>query len=183
MRLGRSLIDNPIYSSDEGCALGKVTDLYLDKDLTFVTALCLGGKGLLKRPPILIRNSDIDLFGIDIILTKSTAIVYRGDEIPATGQWIRLRDLQGREARTPGGTNIGRVRDVVLDAEARVTGLSLGRIAVEGPLAESKTVARAAVVDVGERDGALTVDLATAERELVKIDPDSLTFRPPAQEL
>jgi hypothetical protein len=76
---------------------------------------------------------------------------------------------------TPGGTKIGRVRGVVLDDKGSVTGLSPGQIAVEGPVAESKTIARSAVVDVGERDGKLTVDLAAAESKRVKIDPDSLT--------
>ena len=105
----------------------------------------------------------------------------KGEEIPASRQWIRLHDLQGRDVDTPGGPKIGRVRDVVLDSEARVTGLSLGQIAVEGPLADSRTIARAAVIDVGERDGTLTVDLAAAERERVNVDPDSLKFRPPAE--
>ena len=182
MRLGRSLIDNPVYTSQDGRTLGKVEDLYLDKDLTFVTAMYLGSEGLIKRTPVFIRSRDVALYGMDAVLAKSTAIVYRGEEIPTAGQWVRLHDLQGREVDTPGGTRIGRIRDVVLDAEARVTGLSLGQLAVEGPIAESKVVARASVVDVGHTDGALTIDLATAEREALTVDPDSLSFSPPLDE-
>jgi hypothetical protein len=67
---------------------------------------------------------------------------------------------------------------VLLDAEGSVTGLGLGRIHVEGPVAESKTVARSTVVDVKETNGTLAVDLAAPERDRVEVDPDSLTFRP-----
>ena len=182
MRLGRSLIDNPVYNNQNGRTLGKVEDLYLDMDLTFVTAIYLGSEGLIKRTPVFIRARDVALFGIDAVLAKSTATVFRGEEIPAAGQWVRLHDLQGRDVDTPGGTKIGRIRDVVLDAEARVTGVSLSQIAVEGPIAESKVVARGAVVDVGQVDGAMTIDLATAEREGLTVDPDSLTFSPPFEE-
>jgi sporulation protein YlmC with PRC-barrel domain len=178
MRLGRSLIDNPVFNSQDGRSLGKVEDLYLDKDLTVVAAVYLGSEGLIKRTPVFIRSRDVALYGMDAVLAKSTVIVYRGEEIPTAGQWVRLHDLQGREVDTPGGTRIGRIRDVVLDAEARVTGFGLSQLAVEGPIAESKVVARGAVVDVGRADGSMTIDLATAERESLRVDPDSLSFGP-----
>jgi sporulation protein YlmC with PRC-barrel domain len=178
MRLGRSLVDNPVFNSQDGRTLGKVEDLYLDKDLTSVAAIYLGSEGLIKRTPVFIRSRDIALYGIDVVLAKSTAVVYRGEEIPTAGQWVRLHDLQGRDVDTPGGTRIGRIRDVVLDAEAQVTGLSLSQLAVEGPIAESKVVGRGAVVDVGQVDGSLTIDLATAERDSLTVDPDSLSFGP-----
>jgi len=72
---------------------------------------------------------------------------------------------------------------LVLDAEARVTGVRLSQIAVEGPIAESNAVARRTVVDVGKADGAMTIDLATAQREPLKVDPASLSFKPPADEV
>ena len=125
MRLGRSLIDNPVYNNQDGRTLGKVADLCLDKDLEYVAAIYLGSEGLVKRTPVFIRSRDVRLFGVDAVLAKSSAIVYRGDEIPTAGRWVRLRDLQGRDVDTPGGTKIGRIRDVVLDAEARVTGKDL----------------------------------------------------------
>lgn len=179
MRLGRSLIDNPVYNIQDGRLLGKVDDLYLDKDLTTVAAIYLGGEGLIKRTSVFIRRRDITLFGVDAILAQEATIVYRGEEIPAAGQWVRLHDLQGREVDTPGGTKIGRVRDVVLDAEAQVTGFSLGQIAVEGPIAESKAIAHNALVDVGQDDGAMTIDLAIAEREILTVNPDALSFGQP----
>ena len=56
MRLGRSLIGNPVYNNQDGRTLGKVEDLYLDRDLTLVTAVYLGSEGLLKRTPVFIRS-------------------------------------------------------------------------------------------------------------------------------
>jgi uncharacterized protein YrrD len=182
MRFGRSLIDNPVYNVQDGRTLGKVDDLYLDKELNTVAAIYLGGEGLIKRTPVFIRRCDIQLFGVDAILVDETTIVYRGEEIQTAGQWIRLKDLQGRDVDTPGGTKIGRVRDVVLDGTARVTGIGLTQIAVEGPIAESKVVAREALVDVGQEDGTMTIDLAVAERESLVVDPGSLTFGRPAAE-
>jgi sporulation protein YlmC with PRC-barrel domain len=179
MRLGHSLIDKPVYNIQDGRLLGKVNDLYLDKDLTTVAALYLGGEGLIKRTSVFIRRRDIAVFGMDAILAQENTIVYRGEEIPTAGQWVRLHDLQGRDVDTPGGTKIGRVRDVAVDVDAQVTGFSLSQIAVEGPIAESKAVARTALVDVGQIDGAMTIDLAVAEREIVNVDPDSLSFGQP----
>jgi sporulation protein YlmC with PRC-barrel domain len=165
-----------VINIQDGRLLGKVDDLYLDKDLTAVTAVYLGGEGLIKRTPVFVRSRDIMLFGMDAVLTQETAIVYRGEEIPTAGRWIRLRDLHGREVDTPGGTKIGRIRDVVLDEAAEVTGFSLSQIAVEGPIAASKAVARAALIDVGQKDGAMTIDLAVAERQSLTVDPGSLSF-------
>jgi uncharacterized protein YrrD len=179
MRLGRSLIDIPVYNIQDGRRLGKVDDLFLDKDASSVVALYMGGEGLIKRTSIFIRRRDIVVFGMDAILARENTIVYRGEEIPMAGQWIRLHDLQGREVDTPGGTRIGRIRDVVADADAQIVGFSLSQIAVEGPIAESKAVSRKALVDVGHVDGAMTIDLAVAERETVKVDPDSLSFGQP----
>jgi sporulation protein YlmC with PRC-barrel domain len=179
MRTGRSLTDNPVYNSQDGRLLGKVEDLYLDKDLTTVVAIYLGGEGLIKRTPVYIRRRDVILFGVDAVLARENTIVYRGEEIPTAGQWVRLHDLQGRDVDTPGGTKLGRVRDLVLDADAQITGFTLSQIAVEGPIAESKAVARSALVDVGALDGAMTVDLAIAERASVKVDPDALDFSQP----
>lgn len=179
MRPARSLIDSAVYNMQDGRLLGKAQDLYLDKDLTAVTAVYLGGEGLIKRTPTFIRRRDIALFGLDAILAHENTIVYRGEEIPTAGAWVRLHNLQGREVDTPGGTKIGRIRDVVLDADARITGFILGQIAVEGPIAEHKAVARNSLVDVGQEDGAMTLDLAIAEREGLTLDPDSLSFDAP----
>jgi sporulation protein YlmC with PRC-barrel domain len=42
MRLGKSLIGNPVFGITDGRKLGQVKDLYLDDDLTSVVGLFLG---------------------------------------------------------------------------------------------------------------------------------------------
>lgn len=181
MRLGKSLIGNPVFDVNDGRKLGTVKDLYLDDDLTHVTALYLGREGLLRPTPIFLKSADIALFGLDAVLAKSTATVYEGDEVPTPPDWLRLDQLRGREVNTPGGTKIGRIDDILLDAAACVSGFSLSHLSVKGPIAESKTVTRDAMVDTGSEDGVMTVDLPRAEREEVRIDPEAL-FPEPAEE-
>ena len=170
MRLGKSLIGNPVFGISDGRKLGEIKDLYLDDDLTTVMGIYLGREGLLRPTPVFVERGDVVLFGIDAVLTKTAAAVYEGKEAPKPPGWLRLDTLQGRQVRTPGGTKIGKVSDVVLDEEARVVGLSLGSLSVKGPLAEAEAIARKTIVDVGATDDVMTIDLAEAERAPVEID-------------
>ena len=178
MRLGQSLIDKPVIKITDGRELGRVKDLYLDDDLKFVIGVYLGSKGLLKRTPTFVRCVDVAVLGIDAVLTRNIAVVHEGDRIPESERWMRLDELQGREVDTPGGTKIGQIGDVVLDEKARVTGFSLTHLSVEGPVADNQAVARSALVDTGHEDGIMTIDLAQAERESLRVDPGSLFSEP-----
>jgi sporulation protein YlmC with PRC-barrel domain len=178
MRLGKSLIGNPVFGIMDGRKLGQVKDLYLDDDLTSVVGLYLGREGLLRPTPLFIERGDVALFGIDVVLTEEAATVYEGDEAPEPPGWLRLAELEGRQVQTPGGTRIGKVGDVALDEDARVTGFSLTSLSVKGPVAEAEAVARNALVDVGAGDGVMTIDLAEAERAPLTINPDLLFSRP-----
>jgi sporulation protein YlmC with PRC-barrel domain len=143
-----------------------------------VAGLFLGSEGLIKRTPTFVRSTDVAIFGMDAVLARDTVAIQEGERTPGAGQWVRLDDLKGRDVDTPGGTKIGRVGDVVLDEDARVVGFRLTHLSVEGPLAESKAVARGAVSDVGHQDSVMTVDLSLAEREALEVDPDSLFVQP-----
>lgn len=177
MRLGKSLIGNPVFGITDGRKLGEIKDLYLDEDLTSVVGIYLGREGLLRPTPLFLDRADVALFGIDVVLTTEAATVYEGDEAPEPPGWVRLAALQGREVRTPGDTKIGKVGDVALDEEARITGFSLTSLSVKGPVAEAGAVARKALVDVGDSDGVMTIDLSEAERAPVEIDPGLLFTR------
>jgi sporulation protein YlmC with PRC-barrel domain len=183
MRLGKSLIGNPVFGIMDGRKLGQVKDLYLDDDLTSVVGLYLGREGLLRPTPLFIERADVTLFGIDVILTEEGATVYEGDQAPEPPGWIRLAELEGRQVETPGGTRIGKVGDVALDEEARVTGFSLTSLSVKGPVAQAEGVARSAVVDVGAVDGVMNIELARAEQAPLKIDSDLLFSRPMPTEM
>lgn len=164
MRLGKDLIGKPIYSMTDGRLLGNVKDLYLDPDLELLTGVYVGSEGLLKRKSLLIPRRSIMVFGIDAILAKASDVVTDDDQTEEAKHWLRREDLQKREIDTPGGTKVGTIGDVLLDGEARITGFSLGKVFVEGPVAESRRILKAAIVDTGRDDGLMTVDLSKAEQ-------------------
>lgn len=180
MRLGKSLIGNHVFGHLDGRKLGEVKDLYLDDELKEVVGIYVGREGLLRPTPRFVERRDIALFGIDALLAKSPFTVYEKDEAPEPPGWLRLDQLQGREVRTPGGTKIGKLGDVVLDEEGRIRGLSLVNLSVRGPVADADAVSRSALVDVEDEQGAMTLDLAEAEKALLDVDPSQL-FAGPAE--
>lgn len=199
MRLGKDLINKPIYSVDEGKLLGKVQDLYLDETLEVVLGLYLGSQGLVRRKSELIRAGDVVVLGTDAILVRSGSVITDDGALPAAKGWMRRDKLTGREADTPGGTRLGVIGDIIVDGSGRVTGFGLSRVYVEGPLAEKRVISRSVVLDTGQEDGRMTVDLAKLESSLIdaeaiplavetvsdipvaKIDADELPAEPPVQ--
>src|SRR5690606_29428169 len=117
-----------------------------------------------RRKALLIPREAVVVFGVDAVLVKNADVVQDNRELDAADKWLRLDDLQGRHVDTPGGTKVGDVGDVLLDQDARVVGLKLNKVHVEGPIAADRTILRAAVLDTGSEDGVLTIDLARAER-------------------
>lgn len=164
MRLGKDLIGKPIYSMTDGRLLGSVKDVYVDKDLEMLTGVYVGSEGLIKRKSLLIVRRNITVFGIDAILAKSSDVVTDDEKAEEAEHWLRREELQKREIDTPGGTKVGTVGDILLDGEARITGFSLGKVYVEGPVAGSRRIMKAAIVDTGRDDGTMTVDLSKAEQ-------------------
>ncbi len=188
MRLGKDLINKPIYTLDEGRLLGKAQDLYLDDQLEVVLGLFLGYQGLVRRKNQLIRSGDIVVFGIDAILVKNADVITDDSTLTAARTWLRREKLAGRDVDTPGGTRLGVLGDVVLDTAGRITAFGLSKVYVEGPLAEKRVIARSAVVDMGSEDGGMTVDLNRLEASLLEhaaLPPDeqdiSITVEPPEE--
>jgi uncharacterized protein YrrD len=172
------LIGNPVISIIDGRELGQVKDLYLDANLKSIVGIYLGSEGFLRRKLNLVRYVDVVVFGIDAVLVRSAYVVRKGDEVSDLAQWLRLDDLRGRGADTPCGTKIGKVDDVVLDEQALITGFSLTRISVEGSVAENKAISRMAMIDSGNEDGIIIIDLAQAERENLQVEPGLLFPNP-----
>lgn len=164
MRQSKDLIGKPVITLDEGRFLGNVKDVFLDKDLEWLAGIHLGREGLIRRKNLLIPRGEVAVFGLDAILVKSAESVTDDKETSAARQWLLLDKLQGRMVDTPGGTKVGVVGDVIVDEEARIIGVSLSKVYVEGPIAEQRAVSRTAVVDLGDEDGVMTIDLAKAEQ-------------------
>ncbi len=167
MRLGKDFINKPIYSVDEGKLLGKVQDLYIDTSFEVVLGLYLGSQGLVRRKAELIRAGDVVVFGADAILVRDGNVITDDSALPAAKSWLRREKLMGREADTPGGTRLGMIGDVIIDPVGHITGFALSRAYVEGPLAEKRVISRSVVIDTGQEDGRMTVDLAKLEASLL----------------
>lgn len=163
MRQGKDLINKPIYSIDEGRLLGKVQDLYVDESLEAILGLFLGSQGLVRRKSELVRAADIVVLGADAVLVKNAASVTDDNAVPAAKGWLRREKLAGREIDTPGGTRLGVLGDISFDDTGRVSGFMLSKTYVAGPLAEKRYVDRTAIVDTGQEDGRMTVDLPKLE--------------------
>jgi uncharacterized protein YrrD len=171
MRLGKDLINKPIYTLDEGKLLGKVQDLYVDDALEVILGIYLGAQGLVRRRSQLIRSGDVSVYGVDAILVKSAEVITDDSDLAAAKEWLRRDKLAGRDVDTPGGTRLGQLGDVVIDAAGRVTGFAMWKVFVEGPLADKRVIDRGAVLDTGHADGRMTVDLARLEAALINAAP------------
>lgn len=164
MRHSKDLIGKPVYAIDEGRLLGTVKDIYLDEDLDWLAGIHLGTEGLIRRKSLLIERESVIVFGIDAILVKNAEVVSDDREHKEAHKWVRLEDLRRRHVDTPGGTKVGEVGDVTLDAEARIIGVTLAKVHVAGPIAEGRYIPRSALLDTGSADGAMTIDLTKAEQ-------------------
>ena len=167
MRLGKDFINKPIYSIDEGKLLGKVQDIYIDTSFEVVLGLYLGSQGLVRRKAELIRAGDVVVFGADAILVRDGNVITDDSALPAAKGWLRREKLAGREADTPGGTRLGVIGDVIVDPAGRITGFALSKAYVEGPLADKRVISRSVIIDTGQEDGRMTVDLAKLEASLL----------------
>ncbi|MCP4359499.1 MAG: hypothetical protein GY796_15930 [Chloroflexi bacterium] len=163
MRLGKDLVNKPIYSIGDGRSLGVVKDIYLDNDLIQITGIYTGQEGVLRRKSFLIPRPSVVLFGIDAILVKNADVVVEETAVEESANWVRLSKLRGREVDTPNGTKVAAVGDVIIAEEGDLVGLALSKVFVEGPIAEKGAIARAALIDTGSQDGIITLDLTKAE--------------------
>lgn len=170
MFLGKDIIGNPIISVDEGRSIGKVKDIYLTTDCKSVAGIYLGTEGLFSRQAFVIKRDDIVTIGEDAVLVKHDDVIYEAEDMPQIeDEWLRRDELQGRPVDTPGGTKVGRVGDVMLDKDGVVQGFSLNYVYVAGPIAEKNSVAMHTVVDIGQEDGRMTIDLKKAEKQELSV--------------
>ncbi len=171
MRLGKDLVGKPIISITDGRSLGAAKDIYINNDLNNITGIYLGSEGLIKRKHFLITRDNVVVFGIDAILVKNSDVVIQENDLPESVAWVRLSKLNKREVDTPGGTKVASIGDIILGEQGEITGFALSRVYVEGPIEQNGTIARTAVIDTGDADGVMTIDLTKAENPTAQTEP------------
>lgn len=167
----------PIIRVSDGKRLGTVSDLYLDYELTRVTAVHIGSEGLIRRTAQVLDRATVTVMGVDAWLVSAPATVVALPEVPGSDTFVRASALRGRQIVTEGGTPLGTIGDVIFDDKGAVHGFTLGRVAVQGPLAERKTIARQAISSLGDERNPMTTTLSRAEELAV---PDA---SPPPPEM
>ncbi len=172
MRLGKDLEGKPLISVADGRILGRAKDVFIDSQLNNLVGLFAGTEGVIRRRTQVIPSSDVVLYGVDVILVKDSQVIVNEKDLPEVKTWQRLKDLQGREVLTPGGTKLGSVGDVILDETGSIIGLHLSRIFVKGPLAEQGTIPRETVVNPSQEDGTIGVDLSLLEKMAGSLEED-----------
>ncbi len=181
MRAGKEIVGKPIFSVTDGRQLGTVKDLYLDLELSTLNGIFLGREGLLTRKTRVIPRNSISILGIDVVLVTGPDVVTDNAEKPEVEMWLRREDVQGRGVDTAGGTKVGTVGDILFDEEAQVVGLSLARVFVSGPIADSRIIMKEAILEAGGKEGVVTVDLAKAEQPTVEPAEPPLASEEPDQ--
>ncbi len=159
MHTGKAQQGKWIVSLTNGEKLGEVQDLLLDPAANEVVAAISSTSGLINRKASGVTRAAIQVFGLHAWLVTAPDSIQALDALVS----LPLADLRGRTVQTEGGTKIGTVGDVLLDDQMRVLGITLGKVAIQGPLAQSKQILKAAIKDLGSAKTPLLVDLPQAE--------------------
>jgi sporulation protein YlmC with PRC-barrel domain len=147
----------------DGKKLGEVKDVYLDNTATKIIAAYLGKEGIINRRSLLLDISKVQLFGLDAWLINGSDTVQDKAEVTDSANFLLADDVRGREIQTDGGTKIGTVSDVIVDSSLKVIGFALGKVAVEGPIAARRAIARTAISELGGAERPMITVLTQAE--------------------
>ncbi len=171
MLIGKTIIGKNVVNLDYGRIIGQVKDLYLNEDLTELVGLNLGSTGLFSRDSYIVPIEEVTLLGEDIVLVKEETSKKIRKDVAGTGGWISRDEIQGRTIDSEGGTPIGTVDDIAIKekGEYSVLGFVLGKIYLDGPVFENNSIARHAVLDTGEQDGKMIVNLKLAEYQVLQV--------------
>jgi sporulation protein YlmC with PRC-barrel domain len=134
------LIGKPMVTITHGEIVGKVRDVLIDPRTNEIAALVLPGK-LLSRRTMVIPRHLVHVFGKDVILIKNNEPVQRDDSLEEVRSLLGVsKEMRGQPVVTQAGIRIGIVEDVMVDEDGRVVSYYLGKVNVEGPLAESRQI-------------------------------------------
>ncbi len=163
MTQAKELTKKPLYRLSDGKKLGDIKDLYLDGEAKRIAAVYLGKEGVFTRKVLIVLQDQVRVMGVDAWLTAGGSEVEDLKQLGGGEAFILAGDLRGREMATARETKIGTVGDVELDEDGYVTGFTLGKVHIQGPVAKRGMVPRATVSSLGDGDSPMVVDLEAAE--------------------
>ena len=136
----RDIIGKPMITIQHGEIIGKVKDVLIDPDRYEIAALVLPGK-LFSRKTMVLPRHQVHVFGKDVILVKSNEAMPRDDTLENVSSLIAVtKQMRGQAVVTEQGLRIGVVDDVLINEQGKVVSYALTKVAVEGPIAESKRI-------------------------------------------
>jgi sporulation protein YlmC with PRC-barrel domain len=163
MRTAKEHFNKPLISLVDGKKLGKVKDLYFDAEAGKVMAALLSKRGIINRKTFVIVRAAIQVMGIDAWLVSGSDTIELLENLPESDSYLLLSDLVGREVLTEGEHRVGTIGDVILDETANVIGFNFDQVFVQGPLADRRRIARAAITHLGDKNNPMTTVLEQAE--------------------
>jgi len=162
-------LNKEVIAISNGKKLGKIKDIYFDRDVTRVTALSLGSSGLLKRKDMMIDRHKVEMCGMDAWLVSSSDVVVEPKQILGSNEFVSAGQLKNREIVSEGGTEIAAVDSIILDEQCNVKGFTLDKVPESGPLALRKAIARGAINSLGSETSPMTTTLEVAESTVVSL--------------
>ena len=142
---------NSVISIDNGQIIGSVGDIMIDPETLDAAALATSKGNLLNREIEAIPAADVQVWGQDAVLVKHPDVIVKEDQLPDLEKWLSVSDdIKGRDVIDTKGTRIGKIKDVLINAEGHLAGYRLSQVYVGGPLTQSLWIPAEATRSLGE---------------------------------
>lgn len=124
--LSSELIGKVVYSKSDRREVGTIQDLMIEPNLLEVAAIVTTKGDVVKRDLHMIPSGEVKTWGRDEILITKGDVIRNAEELPECEKWLSMSNqLVGQEVITTTGTRLGKLEDIVIDANGRVIGYEL----------------------------------------------------------
>ena len=127
--------ERSIISLNEGQRLGAVDDILVDPGSLRLHALVTAKSGLLRPEINAIPQSEIVLWGLDVVLVKRGDALVKRDSLTGLEPCLSaFRSIPGRDVISLSGDRLGEMRDLLITPQGELAGFAVDH--VRGELAE-----------------------------------------------